>query len=45
MTLTHIRPQRLFRFSVRGDHSEIVFGVLVVVLCGHPVAGLDFSLG
>ena len=35
----------LRRSSVRGHRSEIMFGVLVVVLRGDPVAGLGFGLG
>jgi hypothetical protein len=36
--------RRLCRSSIRG-HSEIMFGVLVVVLGGNPIARLEFSLG
>jgi hypothetical protein len=35
---------RLCRSSIRG-HSEIMFGVLVVVLGRNPIARLEFSLG
>jgi hypothetical protein len=35
----------LFRISVRGHRSEIMFGVLVVVLRPNPIARLGLSLG
>jgi len=35
----------LFRFSARGHRSEIMFGVLIVVLRPDPIAGLGLSLG
>jgi hypothetical protein len=37
--------ERLFRSSIRRHQSEIMFGVLVVVLGRHPIACLEFSLG
>jgi hypothetical protein len=38
--------RRLLRsFSVRGHRSEIMFGVLVIVLCRDRVADLGFSAG
>ena len=39
------RQGSLFRFSVRGHRSEIVFRVLVIVLRADPIAGLDLRLG
>ena len=35
----------LYRSSVRGHHSEIMFGVLVIVLGRDQIAALSFSLG
>jgi len=35
----------LFRSSIRGHQSEIMFGVLVVVLGRDPIACPEFSLG
>jgi hypothetical protein len=39
------KQRPLSRSSIRGDQSEIMFGVLVVVLGRDPIAGLEFSLG
>jgi hypothetical protein len=40
-----IGAKSLLRLSVRGHRSEIVFGVLVVVLRPNPIARLGLSTG
>src|SRR5262245_32499960 len=41
----HYAVRPLSRSSIRGHQSKIMFGVLVVVLGGYPIARLEFSLG